>query len=132
MPKPRLTIYLRTSDIITIRGDILIRDDQPLRIVKGIPTAFYELVSLLRQRDVPEWRGPREEYVLLATAWALAVVGATAGAIYSRSVGSWLPPVGAAVLGGAVVAQVSFLVAPLVARRLRSHYIDALSMAVEP
>ncbi|HWW61696.1 MAG TPA: hypothetical protein VN181_10050 [Thermoanaerobaculia bacterium] len=125
MPKPRLTIYLRSGQIIRMRGDILVSDDEPIRREGGVPVAFKELVSIFRARGVDEWKGPKEEYVLIGVARALFVIGgAIAAALAVREAWS-ISRVAAFIVGGVILAQLTFVLSGRVARRLRSAYIAA-------
>jgi hypothetical protein len=121
--KRRLSLYLADGRIIAIRGDLLRTKDDTL----NPDHAFEQLRNEVERRNVPKWRGPREEVILLATAWVLLVLGGTAGAAYATWSQAKAGALGAAVVSGVLTSQFAFLLAPAIGRRARRIYIAARS-----
>lgn len=119
-PKLRIAMYTKDGRMIRIRGDVLVVDGNPMVRVGGIPEAFTEFVEHLREKGIPKWVGPKEEEVLFAVALALFVVGFLVGLVRFSVFDS---RIAAAVIGGVLLAQMSFVIAPFVARRVRKAYI---------
>jgi hypothetical protein len=121
--KPRLALYLRTGEVLHVRGDLLVKAFDEMHREKGIPIAFEELVDDIRTRGVMKWNGPKEETVLFTTGWALFVVGLIVGMAIALQYGVSTMPIGIGVAVGVLFAQAAFVVGPLVARRLRTIYL---------
>jgi hypothetical protein len=127
-PRPRISLYFRDGRLRTLRGDLLVDDQHRSEERRyGIPQAFYDVVDLLKQRGVPKWQGPREEIVLFATAFTLMMFGFVVGTAVARVFfGSVELPLGIGAVAGVLLGQTAFVLAPLLARRLRRLYIDTL------
>lgn len=127
--KPRIALYVRDGSIITIRGDLLILadagGDEPDQTTGR--TAFAGFVGELHDRGVRKWAGPREEAVLFTTAFALFALGLAVGMAAASPYATPLHSIGTGVIVGVLIAQSAFLLAPLVARRLRKVYIAAVA-----
>lgn len=71
-------------------------------------------------RGISKWQGPREELILITTAFALLLAGATVGTLVGRLfVAPSSSLVGIAIAAGVLTAQTAFILAPLIARRAR-------------
>lgn len=124
-PKPRLALYVRDGRLIRIRGDLLVIAGKPRVSNDGIPEAFTELVKHVRENGISRWDGPTEEKVLFATAFILFAIGFFLTVGLAVTFRLFAPSIHLAIVAGVLVAQGAFIVAPLLAKRLRQVYIIA-------
>jgi hypothetical protein len=124
---PRLRLYLIDGDSMYIRGAGLTRTVVPNRgreIGTGLPVAYVDLVAELRRRDIPDWRGPREETILLQVMLAIGLLGACLGATIAAIKGkSFTEAFAFACIGWVVLGNATFIVSPFVAREQRRRFL---------
>lgn len=127
-PFPRLILYLRDGRIFVIPGSGLRtrQSAEGIRPFEQIPNEFDELVGEVSRRGVARWQGPREEAVVLGTAFAFM---ATTSAVGFAALG-WLHTTDAyaeaagiaGILAGVCGVGVGFLLARMVRMRFLKGY----------
>lgn len=118
--KPRLALYLTNGDLIKIRGDILVRNGDSGDVAA---TAFQELVGIITSHGITKWRGPTEEAALYRTAGVLMVVGFVTGVTASALLPELPSAMALGTAGAAILAQLTFIFSPLIAKRWRVTYL---------
>lgn len=121
--KPRLVLYLKSGDLIKVRGDILVRNDETSSAEREAPAAFQELIETIASRGIPKWGGPTEEATLYGTAGVLMVVGFIAGVAAAATLGKLPAALPFGVTAAALLAQLTFIISPFIAKRLRTTYL---------
>lgn len=122
-PKPRVVLYRKDGRIIRIRGDLLVKAGTPVARHEDVPAAFEQLVNHVRDSGIPRWTGPKEEGILFGVAFALFAIGFLLGLTPTAAVRVSESRIAAAVVVGVLLAQITFVLAPVVARPLRRVYI---------
>lgn len=128
IPTAALTLYLVDGSVLTIRGDQLVRPRDgrlPLSLRTQLPAPYVELVQRLRDRGVPDWRGPKEELILVGTCQVMGVIGFLAGLALSSMLGKYVPldRIAYGVVGAMIAAGLGILMAPVVGRLFRRGYL---------
>lgn len=133
IPQARLSIYLDDGSVLKIRGDVIKRQCGSCpkgKIINGLREDYVELVQQLRAKGIPDWKGPKEETILLRCMQLFMVVGLFTGIIYgslqsvsfTKEFESLFIIV---ILSTIVTAFVGMAISPFVARKMRNKYIAA-------
>jgi hypothetical protein len=130
MPKPRLSIYLRNGDVLSLRGDLMVAESGDTKTVAGLPEIYVELVRSLRAAGLRSWSGPREESIAASTCAAMGIVVAVLAWMVAQATyhASSETAVAIAITLGVVFANLAFPLSRLVGPRIRREYLKGLLM----
>ena len=128
--KPRLSIYLRGGEVLSLRGDLMTAATSDASTMDGLPAVYVSVVRALRAAGIPDWAGPREEGIAARTCAAAGIFAAAMAWIVSRAAFDVSADLGLSIAIGAgvIVGNVAYPLSAVVGRRVRAAYLkgDAL------